>query len=115
MALPTYDSILDLLKKGAVLEAQEQFTAVHESALMRHQNDSRRHDHSRALEAELGSGGRLESDGIAYYLVENGKKSGFFCRRCYDTESRLVGLRALDAATYVCLTCKMEYARNLCG
>jgi len=115
MALPTYDGILELLKNGAVLEAQEQFTSLHERALVRRQKTSRGDDQIRALDLELGSRGQLESDGIAYYLVENGKKSGYFCQRCYDTESRLVSLRALDAATYRCSSCQMEYARNLCG
>lgn len=115
MALPTYDGILDLLKKGAVAEAQEQFTALHESALTRRQSDFQHHDRIRALADEAGSRGQLESDGTAYYLVENGKRSGSFCRRCYDTESKLVKLRALDGATFVCFACKTEYARNLCG
>ena len=115
MALRTYDGILDLFKKGAVVEAQEQFTALHGKALLRQQKSFTCHGHNYASESELGGKGQPKSNGIAYYCVENGKKSGPFCQRCYDTKSRLEKLRPLDAATYICFACKMECERNLCG
>jgi hypothetical protein len=51
----------------------------------------------------------------AYYCVDNGKKRGPFCRHCYDTASTLEKLQPVDGATYICVACKNECARNLCG
>lgn len=115
MTPSTYDGVLDLLKKGAVLEAQEQFNAMHARALSCRRGSAQHQDCIHATQAELASGSRLESDGKACYLVENGKKNGPFCRHCYDTAAKLVRLQALDGATYVCLDCKQESVRNLCG
>lgn len=115
MALLTYYGILDLFKKGAIAEAQEQFTALHESALRLKQQNRPRPKLVCASETGVKCRWQLESNGITYYRVENGKRDGPYCQRCHDTESRLKRLQALDAATYVCLTCKMEFERNLCG
>lgn len=115
MPLPTYDDIIALLKQGATDEAQEQFNALHEKALKRRLQDSPSNERLPASESDPGSKRQLESDGIAYYHTENGKKNGPFCRRCYDVDAKLVRLSALDGATYVCSACKTECARNLCG
>jgi len=115
VTLPAYEGVLDLFRKGAVVEALEQFTALHENALVLQQNATSHRNSIHALKSEPGESDRLESDGKAYYRVENGKRTGPFCQRCYDAESRLERLRALDVATYGCLACKMECKRILCG
>ena len=117
MKLLTYDDILELLKRGAVVEAQEQFTALHGAATLRQLQISARSDqvHSHSMTTGLVQDGQLKSDGIAYYRVDNGKKTGPYCQRCYDAESRLEKMRAMDAATYLCCACKTQCPRNLCG
>ncbi len=115
MAASSYDSVLELLKQGAVIEAQERFNALHERALMLQGKKAQPHHEMRTLEVEPGSRGRAVPDGVVCYLVENGKRSGPYCRRCRDRESHWVRLRAVGAVTYVCVACKSEYARHLCG
>ncbi|MCX7176598.1 MAG: hypothetical protein NT159_22285 [Proteobacteria bacterium] len=113
MPARNYDEVLDLFRKGAVAEAEEQFNALHEDALAR--QSSPRREHADASKTEPGEEGQPVSDGSAYYRVVNGKKHGPYCRHCYDTESRLEKLRLLNVATYICSSCKRECARNLCG
>lgn len=110
-----YDEVLALFRNGAVAEAEEEFNALHARAVARQAPISARGQHVQSLEIEAEEESLPVSDGSAYYRVVHGRKHGPYCRHCYDAGSRLEKLRPLDAATYLCLTCKRECARNLCG
>ncbi|MFA6312102.1 MAG: hypothetical protein WCV99_16005 [Sterolibacterium sp.] len=115
MATPTYDDVVALFKKGAVAEAEAQFTALHGIAVQRQREISQRRQRAHPSGREAVTKVQPLSDGIAYYCVDNGKRRGPFCRHCYDTASTLEKLRPVDGATYICVACKTECARNLCG
>ena len=109
MALTAYHDIIELFQQGATAEAEARFLALRQSR------------QAARPEATLPPGilseieARPEWDGNAYFLVENGRKIGPFCQRCYAQQGRLVKLQAQDCITYRCCACQTEHARKLCG
>lgn len=69
MALPTYRDIVELMKKGATVEAQEQIMELREGALALQEENFQFRDRIRELEAKLKTKGQIEWDGVAYYLT----------------------------------------------
>lgn len=109
MALPEYRDIVDLFAQGATAEAEAKFLALRERL---QETLQQRH---RDVTDHTAPDGQIEWDGTAYYRVDNGRKIGRFCQRCYDTAGRLEKLHAQDSATYRCPACRTKYERKLCG
>jgi hypothetical protein len=114
MALPSYKEIVELLKKGATVEAQEQIMALREAALTLQEENLSLRERVRALEDELRLKGKLEFDGVAYYIRAEGVQDldGPFCQRCYDVEKKLVRLQDWDEDSYACFSCGKNYVRK---
>ncbi|MFA7267907.1 MAG: hypothetical protein WC073_01055 [Sterolibacterium sp.] len=113
MTSPNYRDILELFRQGAAAEAEQQFNALHERTLAQHRENRQQpqYDEAAGIEPER----HPRWDGTGYYLVDNGRKIGLFCRRCYEKQGRLEKLQACDSTTYRCQACQSEYVRNLCG
>ena len=109
MALPEYRDIVDLFKQGASAEAEAKFLALrqrlHETLQQRHRDQT----------GNTAAEEQPQWDGTAYYRVENGRKVGRFCQRCYETAGRLEKLQVQDSATCRCPACQTQYERKLCG
>src|SRR5260221_9721588 len=110
MALPSYKDIIELIKKGATVEAQEQIMALREAAPTLQEDNFALRERVRAIEEELRLKDSLVFDGTSYYMSsdEPDDPDGPFCQRCYDVEKKLVRLQNWDETTYACFSCKMN-------
>jgi hypothetical protein len=105
MALPSYKDILELIKKGATVEAQEQIMALREAALELQVDNFALRERVKSLEEALRNKGQLQFDGAVYWLNEDGKLDGPFCQHCYDVNSKLVRLQDWSDS-WLCYACK---------
>lgn len=105
MPLPTYKDIVELLKKGATVEAQEQIMALREGALALQEDNFSLREKVKTLEESLRIKGQLTFDGSSYWLSEAGKSDGPFCQHCYDTSGKLVRLQDWGDR-WLCFSCK---------
>ena len=124
MALPSYSDIVELIKKGATLEAQEKVMQLREAALKLQEENISLKEQISKLEEHLTTKSKLTYDGHVYWLLENGNREGPYCQRCYDT-SRLIirlqrrgiddidqdSMRVIKNAHYYyhCLNCDSRY------
>lgn len=105
MALPSYKDIVELLKKGATVEAQEQIMALREGALILQEENFGLREKVKTLEESLRVKGQLSFDGSAYWLDDGTISDGPFCQHCYDTSGKLVRLQDWED-TWSCFACK---------
>ncbi|MDO9559856.1 MAG: hypothetical protein Q7I89_09270 [Syntrophales bacterium] len=105
MALPTYKDIVELLKKGATVEAQEQIMALREGALLLQEENFGLREKVKNLEESLRIKGQLTFDGSSYWLYDGSKADGPFCQHCYDTSGKLVRLQDWGER-WSCFACK---------
>jgi len=128
--IPSYKDIVDLIKKGATVEAQEKIMELREGALELQEENVVLKATIIELENKLGIQGNLEFEKGIYWLWEADAagdftiKTGPFCQHCYDDEAKLIRLQkiAIDdydpgAGTvsksgkfyYSCYKCKNNY------
>lgn len=105
MALPSYKDIVELLKKGATVEAQEQIMALREGALLLQEENFGLREKVQNLEESLRVKGQLNFDGSSYWLDDENKADGPFCQHCYDTNEKLVRLQDWGES-WACFACK---------
>lgn len=110
MALPTYKDIVELMKKGATVEAQEKIMELREAVLeLQEQNFALRQDIG-DLNKQLRLNEEVQFDGAVYWRFEEGKRIGPFCQRCFDVDKKLVRLQDYDNVWY-CLECKQSHSK----
>jgi len=100
MALPTYKDIVELLKKGATVEAQERIMELREAVLELQEENVTLKQKIRELEAALKLKGELHFDGSVYWQNENNGRIGPFCPQCLDVEEKLVRLQNYETTWY---------------
>ncbi|MBX9958852.1 MAG: hypothetical protein K2Y15_01835 [Burkholderiaceae bacterium] len=105
MALPSYKDIVELLKKGATVEAQEQIMALREGAIALQEENFGLREKVKSLEEALRTKGQLTFDGASYWLMEGNSKEGPFCQHCYDMSGKLVRLQDWGDS-WMCFACK---------
>lgn len=108
MALPTYKEIVDLIKKGATIEAQEKIMELREAALGLQEENFTFREKIRALEDELKVKKQLKFERTAYWLHNGHQKDGPFCQRCYDVQNILVRLQNYGSSWF-CVACNQSY------
>ena len=108
MSLPTYKDIVDLLKKGATVEAQEQIMELREAVINLQDENFELRNRIRKLEEELRIKGELKFSKTVYWLHEGSEKDGPFCPRCYDIDQKLARLQDYGHSWY-CVACKQGY------
>lgn len=110
MALPTYKDIVDLIKKGATIEAQEKIMELREAALGLQEENFTLREKIRALEDELRVKQQLTFERTAYWLDNGHTKDGPFCQRCHDVQKILVRLQNYGT-DWFCVACKQSYEK----
>ena len=81
MALPKYKDIVELIKKGATVEAQEKIMALREAAIQLQDENQALRDKIRLLENDLEIKAKLEWEKPYYWLVDDQKKDGPYYRQ----------------------------------
>ncbi|BBE52072.1 hypothetical protein OYT1_ch2560 [Ferriphaselus amnicola] len=127
--IPNYKDIVDLLKKGATVEAQEKIMELREGVLELQEENAFLKSQISELREQIKIKSHLDfADGV-YWLWEEDEagdpliKIGPFCQRCYDDENKLVRLqsktiphvdvygdtRSPDVKYHTCLKCRSNY------
>jgi hypothetical protein len=93
LPLPTYKDIVELLKKGATVEAQERIMELREAVLELQEENVAWKQKIRELEESLKLKDEMHFDGTVYWRKENANRVGPFCPECFDIEEKLVRLQ----------------------
>ncbi|MEO6787645.1 MAG: hypothetical protein ABI318_16075 [Chthoniobacteraceae bacterium] len=109
--LPAYKDIVDLMKKGATLEAQEKIMELREGALelqeenLRLKNELKNEkENIKALEQKLAFHGSLTFK-KPFYFGENDPVP--FCPICWEKNSKAIHLQGPIADDYYLYSCKV--------
>ena len=102
MALPEFKDLIELLKKGSTLEAQEKIVELREADL---QPREELLTLNRALREKLDTRAALAFDGGHYWLRRDGREDGPFCPTCQDHNEKLVRLQAREPGAWLCNCC----------
>ncbi len=105
-ALPDYKTIMDLIKRGLTVEAQEKIMELREAAISLKEENLVLRERITTLEARLDVQGRLEWDPPYYWLKQAEDRDGPYCQQCYDTDRKLVRLQSRGKGIWNCLSCK---------
>jgi hypothetical protein len=111
MALLTYEDIVDLLKKGATVEAQERIMELREAVIALQEENFGLRQKTQELEAALKLKGEVEFDGAVYWRSEGGKRVGPYCPQCLDAEDELVRLQDFGDAWF-CTKHKQSFTKR---
>ncbi len=107
--LPNYKDIMDLVKKGATVEAQEKIMELREAALEFQEENIRLRERVKKIEGELKIKGNVEYIKSSYWLNNEGAaKQGPYCQRCYDVDQILVRLQDWDDQ-WMCKGCDKTF------
>ena len=107
--LPKYKDIVDLIKKGSTIEAQEKIMELQEAAIeLQDENQALKHK-IRLLEKDLEIKARLEWEKPYYWLVDGEEKDGPYCQLCYDKEQKLIRLQGGGRGAWGCHSCKSTF------
>ena len=114
--LPKYKDIVELIKKGATVEAQEKIMELREAALELQEVNSDLRARVSELEEELRIKGSLEYSEGTYWLrredtaSDSTIKDGPFCQHCYDAEQKMIRLQDWGEA-WSCMHCEHSYEK----
>ena len=117
--LPSYSAkeIMELIKKGFELEAQEKIMELRQAALELQEENLALKEEVKGLKEDLEIKGQIERDEemCFFYLVDEDDRKGPFCQRCYDKERRLIHLRKMyvDSDYRECLDCGKQYHKPM--
>ena len=107
--IPKYRDIVDLIKKGSTIEAQEQIMALREAALELQEENQTLKDKIRELESKLSIEGQLVYEKPSYWLIQGDSKDGPFCQKCKDTDDQLVRLQGGKNDFWSCRACSSRF------
>ena len=107
--LPNYKNIVELLKKGSTIEAQEKIIELREGALSLQEENIKLREKIRKLESELNKKKEVVWEPPYYWLVDDQSKDGPFCQNCYDKNGNLIRLQGDGAGWWECKSCKNQF------
>ena len=105
--MATYTEILDLLKKGLTVEAQEEIMEMRESDLQRREEILKLKDEIQQLKVEHDRREMVTWEKPFYWMTkDDGEKDGPLCQVCYDTKNALI-VRLQDRGNdqWICRSC----------
>ncbi|MBI5817528.1 MAG: hypothetical protein HZA88_00925 [Verrucomicrobia bacterium] len=107
-ALPSYKEIIELLKKGATIEAQEKIMELREKALELQEENLRLREELTKLQKAIDLEKTLSFDGAVYWMNKGETKQGPYCPKCHDTKALLVHLHK-DGPGWFCYECTIHF------
>ncbi len=113
MAIPKYNEIIDLIKKGATIEAQEKIMELREAALGLQEENIVLKEKVKDLEGQIELKEKLIFEPPYYFLIDDDQKDGPYCQRCYDKNKELIRLYGGEATGekgwWECKACDKQY------
>lgn len=107
--LPKYKDIVDLIKKGATVEAQEKIMELREAAVELQDEVHDLREKIKQVEEELRIKGQIRWKSPYNFLDAEDGEEGPYCQRCYDVERKLVRLLELHAKGFwTCHSCDKD-------
>ena len=107
--LPKYKDIMDLIKKGSTIEAQEKIIELREGAIELQDENIELRQQIKQLEDKLKIKENLEYLKPSYWLVNGENKDGPYCQKCYDVDKTLVRLQGGNNDRWHCRSCGSSY------
>ncbi len=107
--LPNYKDIVELLKKGSTIEAQEKIMELREGALILQEENIKLKERINELESELYKKKEVQWEAPFYWLDSDEKKEGPFCQKCYDSDTKLIRLQKIEEGNWHCKSCNSNY------
>lgn len=108
MKVPSYQEIVDLVKKGLTFEAQEKIMTLREAVMTLQEENVKLRERLLSLEAQINRAKDLKFDGEVYWLMQaEDKKDGPFCQKCQDKDQKLVRLLPGQDPNYVKWICSV--------
>ncbi len=83
--------ILELLKKGATLEAQQQIVELQEAHIATREESIRLREEIARLKTEIREAAALSCDEPYYFKTVDRKRDGPFCQMGKGTEDKMIG------------------------
>jgi len=104
--LPNYKDIVDLVKKGSTLEAQEKILELREAAMEVQEENLSLRSRVKELEELLSLKQQVQWEKPYYWTMQGDIKDGPFCQTCFDNDKKLVRLQGGKIGKWICHTCK---------
>lgn len=106
--LPDYKTIVDLIKKGSTIEAQEQIMELREAAIALKAENTQLKEQVAELKKQLEMKEAIVWQDPYYFLVNGEAKDGPYCQHCYDKESKLIRLQKWGKGWWKCQCCEND-------
>jgi hypothetical protein len=109
LPIPSYAEIIDLLKKGATIEAQEKIMALREAVLTLQEENLALRTELKALKEASTLDEIIHFNGKVYQISGHGKRDGHYCPACFDKDHKPVRLQ-FDDTYFSCPVCTFAVA-----
>ena len=108
--MPSYKDIVDLIKKGSAIEAQEKIMELRESAISLQEENAELRQRVNALEEQLAVRAKVIWEPPYYWVEEQGgKRDGPYCQPCYDKDAKLIRLQDEKRGRWHCRVCGKHF------
>jgi ribosomal protein L37AE/L43A len=107
--LPNYKDIIELLKKGSTIEAQEKIMELREGALELQEENMKLKERINELESELNKKKQIQWEAPFYWIIGDESKEGPICQKCYDSDNKLIRLQRIEEGNWHCKSCNNDF------
>lgn len=104
--LPSYKDIVDLIKKGSTIEAQEKIMELREAAIQLQEENLELRQRIKGLEEQIALRAKIAWDKPYYWVDDGGKRDGPYCQTCHDKDGKLIRLQDGTNGVWRCKVCK---------
>jgi hypothetical protein len=106
----TANDVVELVKKGATIEAQEKILELREAALRLQEENLELNERIKELEEKLSVKENLTYKAPYYWLEKPEGKDGPFCQHCQDKHFKLIRLQATRfKGQWRCEACQKKF------
>ena len=113
--LPNWNlsDIKELIKKGLTIEAEEKIMELKELVLRLKEENMNLLEENKTFKAQKDLSDKIIWNPPFYYVkIDNKKKDGPYCQKCYDNDKKLIRVQLRHETRGVfhkCFNCKNEY------
>ena len=108
--IPSYKEIIELVKRGATIEAQEKIVELRAAALEIQEENLALRKRVGELEQRIALRESVVYRAPSYWTERDGTKDGPYCQKCYDVDSKLVRLQMrMEQGAWLCQACGKSF------